>query len=576
MPAMNDHAPSLDSPVLDVTQQMLGELLVHKGLVAQGDVERALEAQLKVGGRIGSLLMRAGALSEDLLLDVLAEQLEMPIVGQQVPEPTLTEVVTFTESVGIEPDWLLDQQVVVWQKDNQLYHTAMDILSIPLSEGLEVILNGAESVSCLSSTQVLSRVLGYVKTITTVHDESVQYLIEMAEEAPTIELVNNILAQAADADASDVHIEPEEDSFKVRYRVDGVLHTRHQLPLDRFAAVVSRIKLISNIDISERRLPQDGRFSTRSSGQEFEIRVSSLPGVNGESLVLRLLPKQREEMRLDRLGLLPDHYELMTRWMHEPHGIVLVTGPTGSGKSTTLHAAIDESNDGIRKIITVEDPVEFKLQGITQVQAHSEIGLTFAAALRSILRQDPDVVLVGEIRDLETAEMAIQASMTGHLVLSTIHTNEAISAFSRLIDMGIEPFLVATPIVGVQAQRLVRRVCTQCSVPAEANPLSEPEINVLEKMLPTDVDADWRDAKGCSHCNQTGYRGRIGIYELIEVTDELQEMILTGRSVQEMRQSLVSQNVRFMREDGLLKARAGLTTVEEVMRITSYQEQWET
>ena len=565
-------SPNIDQ---DETQQLLGDILVRKGLVAGEDVDRALHAQNELGGRLGALLMRAGALSEDVLLDVLSEQLQLSVIGLTVDEPNMSDIVGFVDKNDIDANWLLDQQVIIWSAGEELYFTALDILSIPLLEGLDSILKGRQCTPCLVSNQLLTRLLGYIKSTITAQDESVQYLIEMAEEAPTIELVNNILAQAVDAEASDIHIEPEEDGFKVRYRIDSVLHTRHHLPLDRFSAVISRIKLISNIDIAERRMPQDGRFSTRSSGREFEIRVSSLPSVNGESLVLRLLPKEREELRLDRLGMYTDHYELMTRWMQEPHGIVLVTGPTGSGKSTTLYAAIDESNDGVRKIITVEDPVEFKLPGITQVQAHTEIGLTFAAALRSILRQDPDVVLVGEIRDLETAEMAIQASMTGHLVLSTIHTNDAISVFTRLIDMGIEPFLVATPIIGVQAQRLVRRVCQDCSTVEDQVPLTGDEVLELEKFLPVSEPANWRRAEGCALCNHTGYRGRIGIYELIEVGDEIQELILAGKSIHDHRRFLADHGVRFMRDDGLLKARSGLTTVEEVMRVTSYQDQLE-
>lgn len=551
---------------------MLGELLVLKGIVTNHDIERALDAQKKVGGRLGNLLMRAGSISEDILLDCLSEQLQIPILGKTIDEPSISDILKLIEENDLDANWMIDQQVVVWRDDEDTYYSTNDILSASLQEALAALLPDLDLQPCLASGQILSRLLSFIEPASDGHDESVQYLIEMAEEAPTIELVNNILAQAADANASDVHVEPEEDGFKVRYRVDGVLHTRHQLPRDRFNAVVSRIKLISNIDIAERRLPQDGRFSTRSGGREFEIRVSSLPGVNGESLVLRLLPKEREEMRLDRLGMLQDHYDLFRRWMHEPHGIVLVTGPTGSGKSSTLYAAIDESNDGVRKIITVEDPVEFKLPGITQVQAHSEIGLTFASALRSILRQDPDVVLVGEIRDLETAEMAIQASLTGHLVLSTIHTNDAISVFTRLTDMGIEPFLVATPIIGVQAQRLVRRVCLSCSTKEEKLPLSMEQLSELERFQSDEDAANWRKPQGCKECNHTGYKGRIGIYELIEVAEDIQEMILSGRSINDMRKTLSERSVRFMREDGLLKARAGITTVEEVMRVTSYQE----
>ncbi len=556
-----------------IESTLIGEFLVSQGLVSAQDIDQALRVQQKVGGRIGQLLMRAGAISEDVLLDCLSTQLQMPILGKTGKEPSLSDIQLNAETHGLNMDWMFDQQVVVWADQDRLCYTAQDVLSTSILEALSVMLPDSTPVAHLSTSQSLGRLLSYVRSSTlSQQDDNLQRLIEMAEDGPTVELVNNIMAQAGDLNASDVHVEPEQDAFKVRFRVDGVLRTQHNLPSDRFNALVSRVKLISNIDIAERRLPQDGRFSTRVGGKDYEIRVSTLPGVDGESLVMRLLPKEREEMQLDRLGMRVDHMDLMKRWMRQPHGIVLVTGPTGSGKSSTLYAAIDDSNDGVRKIITVEDPVEFKLPGVTQVQTHAEIGLTFASALRSILRQDPDVVMVGEIRDLETAEMAIQASLTGHLVLSTMHTNDAVSAFVRLTDMGIEPFLVATPIVGVQAQRLVRRVCQACSIADEQPTISADLRDRLDDMASAGEASDWRLPQGCSVCSHTGYKGRLGIYELIPVTEQLQEMILAGKSLDDMRRSLALKGTRFMKEDGLLKARAGMTTIDEVLRVTSFQE----
>ena len=337
-------------------------------------------------------------------------------------------------------------------------------------------------------------------------------LREMAEEAPIIELVNNLLAQAVDVDASDIHVEPAEESFVVRMRVDGVLHTRLTQPLDRFPAVASRIKLIAGIDIAERRLPQDGRISRRISGREMDIRVSTVPCALGESIVLRMLAKEREELILENLGMEADHLALFRSWFQSTNGIVLVTGPTGSGKSTTLAAALQEADDGVKKIITVEDPVEYQMPGIVQIQTHAEIGYTFARALRAILRHDPDVIMIGEIRDLETAEIAIRSALTGHVVLSTVHTNDAIASFTRLIDMGVEPFLVAAPVRGVQAQRLVRRVCSHCAEPA----CHRPRISTRSSpnCRPSLVGDGWVQAPGCDHCQHTGYRGRTGIYEL--------------------------------------------------------------
>ena len=323
------------------------------------------------------------------------------------------------------------------------------------------------------------------------------------------------------------------------------------------------------MDIAERRLPQDGRVTARVSGREMDVRVSSLPGVHGESIVMRLLPKERTELRLDNLGMLDDHLEMTRAWMREAHGIVLVTGPTGSGKSTTLYSALAAADDGKRKIITVEDPVEFQLPGITQIQTHAAIGLTFAHALRSILRQDPDVVMIGEIRDLETAEIAIQAALTGHLVLSTLHTNDSISAFTRLIDMGVEPFLVATPIKAVQAQRLVRRLCPHCARSAEAPAGLDAAFDALARRVLGGAVPAWRQPVGCARCLGTGYLGRIGIYELVPISATLRAMITARASAAEMTAQARSEGWRMLRDDGFLKAHQGITTVEEVLRVTS-------
>jgi general secretion pathway protein E len=297
-------------------------------------------------------------------------------------------------------------------------------------------------------------------------------LRELAEDAPVVSLVNNLIAQAVEARASDIHLEPGERLLEVRLRIDGVLHVRQTLPMDRYAAVASRIKLIAGIDIAERRLPQDGRISTRAAGAEMDVRVSTIPAVYGESIVMRLLPKQRDDLSLERLGMRPAQLQQFKRWLHMPNGLVLVTGPTGSGKSTSLYSALAATNDRTRKIVTVEDPVEFRLPHVIQVQAQPDIGYTFARALRAFLRHDPDIIMVGEIRDRETAEIAIQSALTGHLVLATLHTNDAPSAITRLVDMGIEPFLVAASLRAVMAQRLVRRLCEGCAVDQPAAPPS--------------------------------------------------------------------------------------------------------
>ncbi|MBO3274601.1 GspE/PulE family protein [Pseudomonas schmalbachii] len=567
-------------PVFPADSLPLGQRLIQQGLASTQEVERALELQSRIGGRLGAILMRSGVISETALLDVLTEQLGMPLVGRHLEAPGFPELAAFLDGTRINLDWFLTEQVVVWDDgDTGLWIAARDVLEPSLHDVLRYFYPERSLQLVLCRSQDLDAWLQFLneraqtegRQTAMFADDDIRHLREMAEEAPIVELVNNVIGQAIEKRASDIHIEPREFNFHVRFRVDGVLQSQLTLPQDRFAAVVSRIKLISAIDIAERRLPQDGRMSIRVGGQEMDVRVSSLPGVHGESVVMRLLPKECDGLRLENLGMLPDHLELMRAWTCEPHGIVLVTGPTGSGKSTTLYGCLESINDGVRKIITVEDPVEYQVPNITQVQAHAEIGLTFAAALRSILRQDPDVIMIGEIRDLETAEIAVQSSLTGHLVFSTLHTNDAVSAFTRLIDMGVEPFLVASPVRGVQAQRLVRCLCPHCAVSCVPEFDTE-EVRLTEdtaRHLFPDGTPNWRSAVGCSHCQGTGYRGRLGIYEMIDVRPEMQELIMQRAPVEHMRRLAAQQGFRSMREDGFLKAWMGLTSLDEVHRVTS-------
>jgi len=544
----------------------IGDLLLDEQLVGAGDVARALAFQQQFGGRLGSILVRLGALSEESLLPVLGRQIDIAVLGPEEWPDDPRSVHEAVVSSNLSPEWWIDHGVVAWQRGE----TTLAIARDPLDPGINEVLSrsfGGHWAWRLGRAQDLDRLLELVGRASgdARDDDDIAHLRELAEEAPVIELVNNIFSQAMDQRASDIHVEPEEDLFHVRFRVDGILHTRLTLPSSRYPAVASRIKLISGMDIAERRLPQDGRLSTRVSGQEVDIRASAVPAVHGESLVLRLLPKERQDLNLQSLGFSDGDLALFRRWAREPHGIVLVTGPTGSGKSTTLYATLEEMNGRDRKIITVEDPVEYQVDGVTQIQASAEIGYTFGRALRAILRQDPDVIMIGEIRDLETAEIAVQSSLTGHLVLSTLHTNDAVSAFTRLIDMGVEPFLVATSVRAVQAQRLVRRLCPDCSVPASPLPAVEA---LIERLVEGSADANWRRAHGCPRCQGTGYRGRLGIYELVDVTPQLQESILERDTADRMRELVSAQGGRTLREDGLLKARAGATTVEEVVRVT--------
>jgi general secretion pathway protein E len=550
--------------------ERLGDLLLARGAVRPGDLERALELQAAMGGRLGQLLVRTGALSEEQLLEVLSEQLGLPLLGREVSAPS--DPSAWGGPGGALPaDWMLDQQVLAWMDGDALHFAGRDPLAPGLREALEYAVPGVPLQAVLAPSQALEHAFESLATGRQSGGDDIRHLRELAEEAPVVELVNGLMSQAVEQRASDIHLEPGEHQFAVRFRIDGVLYSRLSLPRERYNAVASRLKLISGMDIAERRLPQDGRLSVRAGGQAMDVRASALPGVHGESIVLRLLPKERKDLGLERLGMAPDHLELLSAWTREAHGIVLVTGPTGSGKSTTLYAALAASNDGMKKIITVEDPVEFQLPGITQVQTHADIGLDFASVLRSILRQDPDVVMVGEIRDRETAEIAIQAALTGHLVMSTVHTNDSLGAFTRLVDMGVEPFLVATPIKGVQAQRLVRRLCPHCARPAQhVLPAIAAEAAGWAARVPgVAAEPRWMEPVGCAQCQNTGYRGRVGIYELVPVDDAMRQAVVAGASHLQLRDMARSHGYRLLREDGLVKAWQGVTSVDEVLRVTA-------
>ena len=555
----------------------LGVWLLESGAVSEKELAQALEVQKQIGGLIGNLLVRSGATSEDVVLRALSAQWGYPLLGKQQPQPDDFQVWEALRDLPISLDWMLEHDTVAWfeqpaeEDPNTTQPRTLCLLSAGfyrdhIREVLETSLGDYQLKWVLASTYEIERLINFVRqeqAVTRLFSEhGSQSLLELAEEAPVVELVNNVLAKAVEAGASDVHIEPGEEFFHIRYRVDGVLHSQMTQSASRFPAVASRIKLISGMDIAESRLPQDGRISTRLGGQEMDIRVSTAPCSFGESVVMRLLPKHRESLSLERLGMEPDHLQLMRKVLGYSNGIVLVTGPTGSGKSTTLYSGLSELVDGRQKLITVEDPVEFQVRGVTQIQANADIGYTFARALRAILRQDPDVIMIGEIRDLETAEIAIQSALTGHLVLSTLHTNDALSAFTRMVDMGVEPYLVAAPVKAVQAQRLVRRACVHCS-----KPVTPPE------SLWRPMAGDWVSSpafvqpEGCDRCHGTGYRGRLGIYEIIPVDEELQSLVADNANIGQLKQWAVRNGHRTLLQDGLIKAARGDTTIEEVMRV---------
>ena len=390
-------------------------------------------------------------------------------------------------------------------------------------------------------------------------------LSEMAQEASVIRLVNEILLEAIESRTSDVHIESQQDQVVIRYRIDGILHTQPIPPeINHFrSAIISRLKIMARLNIAEKRLPQDGRIKLKVKGREIDVRVSVIPMIHGESLVMRILDKGAMVFELQSLGMAPDTYETFSELIKIPHGIVLVTGPTGSGKTTTLYSSLIQINDSATKIITTEDPVEYQLAGINQIQVHSKIGLTFAASLRSILRHDPDVVLVGEIRDLETAENAIQASLTGHLVFSTLHTNDAAGAFTRMGDMGVEPFLVASTVEAVMAQRLVRRLCKKCCREVDPSKVD------LPKDFPIDQLQDSLfEPVGCRECRNVGYSGRMGVYELLVTTEAVRELAQARASTWQIKKACLEGGMKTLRDDGWRKVISGDTSVEEILRIT--------
>ncbi len=393
--------------------------------------------------------------------------------------------------------------------------------------------------------------------------EDDEELKDLASEAPIIRLVNHLFARALDLNASDIHFEPNEDYLDVRCRVDGIMTRIERLPIKIHTAVASRLKLMARLDIGEKRLPQDGRIDSRIGNKQLDMRVSTLPGVHGESVVLRILDRSDTAVSLQQLGMpeaiLGTYQQLIT----QPHGMILITGPTGSGKTTTLYATLEKINSEKQKIITVEDPVEYQLEGITQIQANASIGLSFAAGLRSIVRQDPDVLMVGEIRDHETAEIAIESALTGHLVFSTLHTNDAAGAVTRLQDMGVEGYLISSSLLAIQAQRLVRRVCTDCKV---AQPISQDEANVLQ--IKAEDYPILHRGTGCERCGGTGYRGRIGLYELLVMSDAIRHHIASGADANVIRDQAIREGMKTLRQDALEKLAAGLTTPEEVVRVT--------
>jgi len=583
-------------------ERCIGEILLEDGIVTSDDIAEALAYQRETGTLIGQALLRLGAVAEERLLAALSIQLALDVLDLAAMPGDDAALSRAPAALGLPLRWLAAKEAVIWFAPDEaasgdtarkaqdadapnldapgtsLILAARNPLDPALAERIEARFDGPVD-RVLVSNRVLDSALARL------HDVSArsagdaltdsERLREMAEEAPVIDFVNALFEDAMRVGASDIHVEPFEHDFVVRFRIDGVLSRVQTQPRGRYDAVSSRIKLISGMDIAERRLPQDGRQSIRFAGEDVDLRVSSLPGAWGESLVLRLLRKRQEVPTLEGLGLDGSARLAFNRMIREPNGVVLVTGPTGSGKSTTLYRALEQVNDGERKIITIEDPVEYNMAGVTQVQARSDIGYSFARGLRAILRQDPDIIMIGEIRDGETARIAVQAALTGHLVFSTLHTNSALAAVTRLTDLGVEPFLISASLRGLVAQRLLRRLCSACARPAGAG-----DVRAAEALMtgsgtngPRFPDrlltgkAKWFVPTGCQKCRDTGYTGRVAVFEAACVDGALREAVAQALPARELEAAAREGGYSTLFEDAMLKARAGLTSVSEVLRV---------
>jgi type IV pilus assembly protein PilB len=569
-----------------LSYKSLGALLVDSKVITQEELNQALDRQREKGGLLGDVILEMGLASEVQVLGALAQQLN-------IPHLTPDEVIFIDpEVIRLVPDRIARQCMAIPLsiRDNTLTVAMVNPFDIIAIDDLRTITKYKINTAIISKSgleTLLNRFYGtggpessledVLKDVSETHLElkreldeerevNLERLREQVEEAPIVKLVDYIISNAINERASDIHIEPQEKRLNIRYRIDGVLHDIISPGKALQMAICSRIKIMSNMDIAERRLPQDGRFTIKQGFREVDLRVSTLPTVFGEKVVMRLLEKGALSLDLDSLGFADDQLGIFRRYIKNPHGMVLLTGPTGSGKTTTLYSALTEIKSSQTNIVTVEDPVEYQIKGIYQVQANPKIGLTFANGLRYILRQDPDIIMVGEIRDLETAEMAIRSALTGHLVFSTLHTNDAVGTIVRLINMGVEPYLVCSSLHLAVAQRLVRRICPQCKESYK------PSKEVLRSLgidgKPMQKGLLFYHGKGCRRCKDTGYFGRTAICEMLEMKGLVRNSILNGADIDGIRQVAIEMGMTTLRENGLQKVRDGITTPEEVLRAT--------
>jgi general secretion pathway protein E/type IV pilus assembly protein PilB len=563
----------------------LGELLLRDGLVSEAQVRAALDLQRERGGRLGHVLVQMGACADDAVQRALAEQAGLDYVdcSQVAVDPALLRLVPgkFLHRAGVLPLARENGALRVAVHDPFALHALEDLRVLLGCDIVPVVARERDIQKALRDTlgvgaaafeeMVAERTAGDLEVVREDAAEPGEAL-DLVEDAALVKLVNQIFLEALKERASDIHVEPFEDELRIRYRVDGVLHKTVMPPeIHRFqAAIISRLKIMANLNIAEKRLPQDGRIKLKVAGREIDVRVSVIPTLLGEGVVMRLLDRQSVMFGLREIGMAEDTLVIWEGLIAEPYGIVLVTGPTGSGKTTTLYSALAQINALDTKIVTVEDPVEYLLPGINQIQVREKVGLDFARGLRHILRHDPDIIMIGEIRDVETAQIAVQASLTGHLVFSTLHTNDAPSAVTRLIDMGVEPYLIASSVEGLMAQRLVRTVCKHCRV---AGPVRDRA--AIAAYVGEEAAAQLREevrGTGCEECRFTGYRGRVGVFELFRVTDPIKELIMERGTANRLRRAAIDGGMRSLLLDGFRHVRDGRTTFDEILRVAKVGE----
>lgn len=564
-----------------ITGKFLSDILYEKGLITDEQLDRILKIQQDNGNDLQKIIINLDILKKDELMIALADEIGVKYVNLDDINIEPTIVVLIPEEMARRHQLIAidkDEKILTVAMANPLDVFAHDELKIRLGYDIDSVLSYGEDIDkaldeVFGVTDEWDQVIGKIENmqVTVLKEEEKEAAdistITESDEAPVIALVNLMILRAVKEKASDIHIEPfGEDILKVRYRIDGILHDVMSLPRNLQLAVISRIKIMSELDIAERRLPQDGRIQVNVTGRKINIRVSILPAVTGESAVLRILDPSSILLKLDSLGFSPDILPNFLSLIKKPNGIILVTGPTGSGKSTTLYTTLNLLNSTEKKIMTIEDPVEYRLKGISQVQAKPKIGLTFAAGLRSFLRQDPDIMLVGEIRDRETAEIAVQAALTGHIVLSTLHTNDAPSSVIRLIDMGIAPFLISSSVIGVIAQRLIRKICPKCKKEIK---ITSDMKKILDEYEISGNEITLYKGEGCPYCKDTGYKGRVAIFELMVITENIRDLITQNVSTGKIREAAVKEGMCLLKLDGIKKVCEGITTIDEVLRVAS-------